>query len=61
MDGFDEEREQAIKAWNTRTPPEYKYTTFEDWWDNTILSSSQLGKAQARAAFTAARELKEKS
>lgn len=45
---------------DTRTTPEYKYAAFENWLDNTIFAASQMGKAQARSAFEAARELKEK-
>lgn len=49
----------AIIAENDKPKREYKYATFEDWWDNTIFAASQMGKAQARAAFEATRELKE--
>lgn len=52
----EESEEKAIKAWNTRTKPEYKYTTAEEWWDSTRLD---IGGGIGRGGFNAARELKE--
>ena len=53
----------TLEEWNTRTPPEYKYATYEEWAgdrpepfnevEEMILEVSEL-------AFEAARELKEK-
>jgi Lar family restriction alleviation protein len=52
--GLFDKKERAIKAWNTRTPPEYKYQKFADYCEESEWSYDK------ELSFNAARDLKEK-
>jgi Lar family restriction alleviation protein len=56
---YEYTREEAAARWNTRTQPEYKYATHEEWEDQ--LSDGCDWEHDGRPdAFNAARELKDK-
>jgi hypothetical protein len=53
--GGENYEHEALRVWNTRAKPGYKYTTFENFGDSTGWSVRSIGE-NARAAFNAARE-----